>query len=600
MNAEETLDVGTVCTIVGLQKQRTLNGTPCTVKGDDRNSKRVAVVLVQDGEQRNLLVKRENLHVTTANRNMASLTAEQQSILNGKDVLTKHLTKNTVKDVVEFQAKYDDLIRNRLEGAIACRNTGDFDRAEAKLITLLQEVEDLCGTTSVLVATVVKSYGMLRIHQQRWSEAESLFKRADELRPADCDGNAQGTHTIQFLFSAQLELRRIDAAEGTLHRLRALEIHIRPDEDASLAELEKQLEMAKSDPRRCCGCGVPLTAPLFCARCHVAVFCSRACQKTSWNIHRRTCQRSITGGRSTRSPQNTTATTETANGAASNFGSDPLTLAVLQNSAATDALSPESPTELGPVLISALADPLQTYFFCMNEAASSSLLDRDGGRRRVLATTGVLTCITVFAWSPPSASGRPGPCLGCHISLGALLRGLRACKLTRQDPDRALDPLLSELRRSFAKGPQRQVTLALVGGHRAMDVSEGLVEQFPDDREKWSFAWHVKAACRAALSRIADSVVWDTSLLMRFDGEFIRDRATEERVNAKHMNFIVAALDTATGHIFTQTKYADIDALLPGNVLRRQRRTYFPDLGAAFPNFKDPKIRLVSHSEEEC
>ena len=67
--------------------------------------------------------------------------------------------------------------------------------------------EDLCGKKSVHVATFVKSLGILRINQKRWSEAEVLFVRADSLRPADCVDNHQGTHTLEYLLKVQLHGR---------------------------------------------------------------------------------------------------------------------------------------------------------------------------------------------------------------------------------------------------------------------------------------------------------------------------------------------------------------------------------------------------------
>ena len=131
-----------------------------------------------------------------------------------------------------------------------------------------------------------------------------------------------------------------------------------------------------------------------------------------------------------------------------------------------------------------------------------------------------------------------------------------------------------------------------------MDTCAALVGMFPDDKNKWSFAWHVRATCEAGLDAVSDSVMWDSNLLMRFQGEFITDKTIEERVRRKNMIFLVAALDTITGRLVTHTKYMNIDTLLTAGILRRQRRAYnsIPKVGVFF---NDPKLRAVSHQDEE-
>jgi hypothetical protein len=590
------LDAGTVCTIIGLRNQSDLNGLQCTVKISSERTEKVAVSVICDGKEKAILVKHENL------KECMIQDATQHSVLKAldKDAAKAQIVSNTIDDVKEFKAKNQKLVA-RLEEAIACRNSKQFSRAETLFTKRLSEAEELCGRNSVHVATFAKSFGILRAQQERWSEAEDFLARADRLRPADCEENQQGTHTLTSIFTTQLNGRQFNKAVDTLRRIRGLKHCIRPGVDSAIHELEKELEIAKANPPRCARCRNPLVKVLACARCHVTAYCSRSCQKAHWKYHKPACTKpavvrdsSINGNNKLLAqtlPTQGASSTQTASGDA-----DLLTAAVFHNAEATKSVSPSSPTELSTPLLGALADPLQSYFFGMNEVTSSSLLEADGGRRRFLATAGVLTCITVFVWSPPTGTASLGRCFGAHVSLPALLRGLRACQITKQDIDRALAPLVSQLCCCFEESVQN-VTVTLVGGHRAMDTIDALVGMFPRDSEKWSFAWHVKAACEVALDHVLDAVTWNTHLLMRFEGEQIKDYATEERVRRKNMNFMVAALDTATGCLITHTRYTDIDTLLTADVLFRQRKLYGLALG---DTFSDPKLSQVSHKDEGC
>ena len=253
--------------------------------------------------------------------------------------------------------------------------------------------------------------------------------------------------------------------------------------------------------------------------------------------------------------------------------SDPLTNEILHNARATSIVSPSYPTELNSSLIAALADPQKSYFFAMNDVTSSILLERDGGRRQFLATTGVLSCINVFAWSPATDPNGLGYCVGYHVFIGALFRGLRACRHTNQDIGRTLAPLVSQLR-NFGTSA-KNVVVTLMGGHLAMDKDDVLVEIFPGDNKKWSFAWHVKNTCDAALDSVSDNITWNTKLLLRFQGERMKDCDIKEQVRRKNMIFLVAALDTISGNIITHTRHTNIDRILTSDVLIRQRRVYY-------------------------
>ena len=444
---------------------------------------------------------------------------------------------------------------------------------------------------SLHVATFVKSLGILRINQKRWSEAEDLFVRADSLRPADCVDNHQGTQTLEYLLDVQLHGRLFKKADKTLTRIQSLKHCIRPDIDIQFQQLEQLLTIEQSKPSYCVVCGA-LSKLLACARCSMTVYCSRRCQKIHWKSHKKVCKSLIVLDNEESqtlfiSPVNDSSLYEMIE---HTHDSDKLTASVLDNTKATAKVSPSSPTEMDKTLLAALADPQQSYFFCMNEVTSSTLLEKDGGRRRFIATAGVLTCVTVFAWSKSTCANNLGPCFGGHVSLGALLRGLRACNAANYDIDRALAPLVSQLRHCFRESTC-DITVMLVGSHRAMDTF-GLITMFPDDKEKWSFAWHVKTACKAALDEVSHKVVWNSHLLMRFEGEMITDTATEEKVRRENMNFIVLALDTVTGHLVTHTKYDDMESLLTMDVYNRQRDVY------RHADSISPKLSIVSHQNE--
>jgi len=590
-----SLEEGEVCTIAGLQNRTDLNGLICTVrKLDSKNSERIPVVIVCEGKEKYILVKRENLCSSISKKDSGYKQLFQnktQNIADYRNVneIQSEMIINTTNDVKEIQLKYKSLI-DRLEEAISHRNNGRSTIAENLLGKILTEAEDLCGKHSVMVATFVKSFGILRAGQRRWREAEIFFVRADELRPVDCEENQQGTQTLEHLFWAQLERRLFKKASGTLTRIKMFHQYIRPDIDSDLHQLNMKLTAAMENPSPCVVCG-RWSILLSCARCHLTVYCSRSCQKKHWKFHKRVCQLSIIPQQKSdlQSPKlsadedNLFEMIENAK-----LGTDILTSSVLFNAKATISVKPSCPTEMDSTLLAALADSQQSYFFCMNDVTSSALLETDGGRRRFLATVGVFSCITVFAWSKSTCVNSPGLCFGAHVSLGALLRGLRACKHVKYDIDRALAPLLLKLRHCF-QGSRQDIIFTLVGGHRAMDNPKALEIFFPKDREKWSFAWHIKNACDIVLNEMPNKVVWKTNLLLRFEGEMIKDTADEVRVRKKNMNYMVVVLDTSTGHLLTHTKYTNMASLLTEAVLRRQMEAYVST---------DPKLRVVSHKNE--
>jgi hypothetical protein len=325
------------------------------------------------------------------------------------------VVENTKHDAQIFQNKLKQLV-SRLEEAITLRNRQQISRAEELFISLLTEAEDLCGRNCVHIATFVKSLGILRTQQYLWADAEQCFARADKLRPADCKLNTQGTHTLEHLFQVQVHRRHFAKAVVTLCRIKKFKHCSREGTDTSISNLEAQMQTAKTNALRCTACGTTPTKLLACGRCHVPVYCSRKCQKTHWKAHKADCKLELViGGKEQ----------EHKGQAQIPYKDTALTEAVQANAEASQQVSPSAPTEFNRTLLMALADPEQCYFFAMNDVTSSSLLDSDGGRRRFIATCGVLTCITVFAWSPPTPNEPLGRCVAGHVSLNALLRGLR-------------------------------------------------------------------------------------------------------------------------------------------------------------------------------
>lgn len=583
------LKKGTLCTINGLKNRTDLNGFKCTVKTTKLkkgNHERIPVTVFHDGSEMNILLKRENLcpYINTPDilQGLSGLNVgeDEHQLLR--------LATNTVNDVNEIQFKYNSLVQ-RLEEAISHRNRGHFADAEKLLEKVLSAAEDLCGKRSVKVATFLKSFGILRVQQRRWNEAEDFLLRADELRPSDCEENSQGTQTLEYIVSAQINGRVFKKASDTLTRLRDLKHCVRPGIDMDPSELETELEAAKKSHAQCVVCR-RCSILSACARCHLTVYCSRSCQKSHWRIHKRICQTTSRVSlnenfklQSSKTPFDFFSLCELVE----KNDSDVLTSSVLCNALATQNVTSSCPTELDHILLSALADTQQSYFFCMNELTSSTILESNGGRRRFMATAGVFSCVTVFAWSKSTCANKPGLCFGAHVSNGALLRGLRACRESKVDIDRALSPLLLNIRECF-QGCTQDFFVTLIGGHRAMDSCEGLKAMFPEDKEKWSFAWHVQNACEVALDGISidSKVSWNTNLLLRFEGEKIKSMIDEERVRQKHMNFMVVALDTITGQLVTHTKYTNMGSILTEAVLNRQREAYKDPI--------DPKLRIAS------
>jgi hypothetical protein len=160
-----------------------------------------------------------------------------------------------------------------------------------------------------------------------------------------------------------------------------------------------------------------------------------------------------------------------------------------------------------------------------------------------LATRGVFTCISVFAWAP---SGRA---FAAHIAITQLHH---ACRLPIGRKGQILTDITMALKATFKnESSLKSVIVHLVGGQEMQDNNQRLVEYFPQDSRKHSFAWHVIGSVQCAgLTVNAES----KRLLNVFPGiPFRLDFEQEQRKRAH--SFSLVALDRRTGALLTHTLF---------------------------------------------
>jgi hypothetical protein len=162
---------------------------------------------------------------------------------------------------------------------------------------------------------------------------------------------------------------------------------------------------------------------------------------------------------------------------------------------------------------------------------------------RFLATKGVFTCISVFAWAP---SGRA---FGAHIALPQLHF---ACRNPIGRDNQLLPDITRALKLAFKNERDlKGVLVHLVGGQEMQDNDRGLIANFPGDPRKHSFAWHVIGSIhRAGLIVNEES----KRLLNVFPGiPFQLDFEQQQRI--KEHSFCLVALDRETGTLLTHTLF---------------------------------------------
>jgi len=194
---------------------------------------------------------------------------------------------------------------------------------------------------------------------------------------------------------------------------------------------------------------------------------------------------------------------------------------------------------MGSELAAYLVSPNTQYILPLEHAYYSDL---DAGPR-FLATRGVFTCISVFAWAP---SGRA---FGAHIAIPQLHF---ACRRPLGRGGHILADITLALKATFKNERNlKDVRVHFVGGQEIQDNDQGLVNQFPGDCRKHSFAWHVIGSVqRAGLTADAES----KRLLNVFPGIMFRpDFEQEQRKRAQ--SFCLVALDRQTGALLTHTLF---------------------------------------------
>lgn len=529
---------------------------------------------------------------------------------------------STLLDIEEF-ILWRRHLHARGEVARNLRNTGHLAEAETVLLALLKEAEDRCGVFSTHLSDFLKSLGILfSLQKGREQEAEQAFVRMDSLRDRE-----NVDYVVLDAMTTPQEDRRNDPTSplmnvltSDLDRLIPAQLAMQHFADArkSVGRLRELLERCgASNPqlkiwtRQAAGKANVTAPPLeacahcrqrgnlrVCTGCRSIKYCSSVCQKKAWKGHKAVC-RAIKNETKV-STKKSIVPSEEEGKDQSATADDELLTAIKQNAASSRTIAPDSPSVLAAPLRAAIADPQLCYFFRIGDVCSTRVLARDGGTRRFLATTGVLSCITVFAWAPSGVS------VAAHVHLAAVLRGSRLCKITKTDLDRTLLPLTNELRECFQDTDPKSVRITFVGGHRTADLSQALLEigRWPVVQSlhygaaqtvgnRGLFSWYVQAACRGAGLATA---VFDTTLLNAFDGEPCVNLETEIRLRRTNQRFEYTALDTHTGHVVTHTQFIEPDGRVcvlseDSREWRRQFQRY-NELDVA----GDP-LTLVSHGE---
>jgi hypothetical protein len=160
-----------------------------------------------------------------------------------------------------------------------------------------------------------------------------------------------------------------------------------------------------------------------------------------------------------------------------------------------------------------------------------------------LATKGVFSCISVFAWAP---SGRA---FGTHISISQLHYAFRQAK---SRDTHLLPEITAALKWTFKKEQDpRSIAVYLVGGQAEQDIDKGLAASFPGESRKHSFAWHVIGAIQKAGLKVNQE---STLLLNVFPGVEFHPSFEQEQRRKGH-SFSLVALDRKTGALVTHTLF---------------------------------------------
>lgn len=179
---------------------------------------------------------------------------------------------------------------------------------------------------------------------------------------------------------------------------------------------------------------------------------------------------------------------------------------------------------------SALATALQNDSFFIQMYEITAALKETSPR--FLATMGVFTCVSVWAWSPMTkrAFAAHVPSSACHFAAG-------------KDPRAKLLPEITHyMKWTFRKERIEDVRVTLVGGQKAQNTDATL------RRTGHGFDWHVTQAIRDAGIQHIDDRLFHIFPGIAFHRWFEQEQA------AKHQSFHLVALDRATGAVVVHTK----------------------------------------------
>ena len=154
-----------------------------------------------------------------------------------------------------------------------------------------------------------------------------------------------------------------------------------------------------------------------------------------------------------------------------------------------------------------------------------------------LATKGVFTCISVFAWSPSKKA------FAAHIPLNQLHFNIGHGKVENTLPE-----ITKALLWTFKHEDPATVKVHIVGGQKQQDTNRDLVSFFKNPLLH-RFSWHVISAVRAAGLKVNGE---STRLLNVFEGIPFHFMFEQEQ-RAQGQSFSLVALDRNTGALITHT-----------------------------------------------
>jgi hypothetical protein len=154
-----------------------------------------------------------------------------------------------------------------------------------------------------------------------------------------------------------------------------------------------------------------------------------------------------------------------------------------------------------------------------------------------LATKGVFTCISLFAWSPSKKV------FAAHIPLNQVHYNIRNGKVENTLPE-----ITKALTWTFRHEDPATIKVHIVGGQKEQDINKDLAMLYKSPLLH-RFSWHVISAVRAAGLKVNGE---STRLLNVFEGVPFHFMF-EQQQRSKGHSFSLVALDRNTGALITHT-----------------------------------------------